>query len=104
MDAKWNNISSKNPTAFGWMWAARQRKSHLPHFTFAEEERRGLKKFPILCQRRVLDSNSGETSIGFFGCQQVLRSQFSLQRGNSYQIIPEKIKILTQILTNLKKK
>ena len=36
----------------------------------------GLKKFPILCQRRVLDSNSGETSIGFFGCQQVLGSQF----------------------------
>ena len=44
----------------------------------------GLKKFPILCQRRVLDSNSGETSIGFFGCQQVLRAQFPLHH---HQII-----------------
>ena len=49
----------------------------------------GLKKFPILCQRRVLDSNSAETSIGFFGCQQVLGSQFWLQRADSYPIMPD---------------
>ena len=46
----------------------------------------GLKKFPILCQRRVLDSNSGETSIGFFGCQQVLRAQFPLHHITLQQI------------------
>ena len=79
-----------------------KRKSHLPHFTFAREGG-GLKKFPILCQRRVLDSNSGETSIGFFGCQQVLGSQFSLQRADSYQIIPDWLRQILEKNNGLEK-